>query len=142
MGIFSVPVLLVIAVLSGWTSRTGEFPVFQLGPSLNGYADGPRVSLPSRLHMTEGLSAKFLLKEVEPEYPVEAKAAGVQGDVIFRIVIGTDGKVKEIHLRRGAPILVSAAAKAVSEWVYKPYLLNGTAVEVETFVTVRFRYAG
>jgi periplasmic protein TonB len=92
--------------------------------------------------MTEGLSAKFLLKEVEPEYPVEAKAAGVQGDVIFRIVIGTDGKVKEIHLRRGAPILVSAAAKAVSEWVYKPYLLNGTAVEVETFVTVRFRYAG
>jgi TonB family protein len=92
--------------------------------------------------MTEGLSAKFLLKKVEPEYPVEAKSAGVVGDVIFRIVIGTDGTVKEIHLRRGAPLLVSAAAKAVSEWVYKPYFLNGTAAEVETLATVRYRQAG
>jgi TonB family protein len=142
MGIFSVPVLLVITILSGWTSGLGKPPLVQLGPSLEGYQDGPRVSLPSRLHMTEGISAKFLLKKVEPEYPVEAKAAGVQGDVIFRIVIRTDGKVKEIHLRRGAPLLVSAAAKAVSEWVYKPYLLNGAVVEVETFATVRFRHAG
>ncbi len=88
--------------------------------------------------MTEGISANFLLKKVEPEYPVEAKAAGVRGDVIFKIVIGRDGKVKEIHLRQGEPLLVRAAAKAVSQWVYKPYSLNGRVVEVETFATVRF----
>jgi periplasmic protein TonB len=138
MGIYGVPVLLVITVLSGWTSGLGKPLVFQFGPSPEVYEDGPRVSLPSRLHMTESVSAKFLLKKVEPEYPIEAKAARVQGDVIFGIVIGPDGKVEEIHLRRGAPLLVSAAAKAVSEWVYKPYLLNGTAVEVETFAMVRF----
>jgi hypothetical protein len=139
MGIYPVPGLLVVTVLFGWTSRREGLPVFQLGPSVKLYEEGPRVDRPSRLQITEGVSAKFLLEKVEPEYPVEAKAAGVQDDVVFRIVIGTDGKVKEIHLRRGAPLLVSAAAKAVSQWVYKPYLLNGTAVEVSTFATVRFR---
>jgi TonB family protein len=92
--------------------------------------------------MTESVSARYLLKKVVPEYPIEARHAGVHGDVIFRIIIGTDGKVKEIHVRRGAPLLVSAAAKAISEWVYKPYLLNGRVFEVETFATVRFRPAG
>jgi TonB family protein len=139
MGIYPVPVLLVITVLFGWTSRRGELPVFQLGPSVKLYEEGPRVDRPSRLQITEGVSAKFLLEKVEPEYPVEAKAAGVQGDVVFRIVIGIDGKVKEIRLRRGPLLLVSAAAKAVSQWVYKPNLLNGRMVEVSTFATVRFR---
>jgi protein TonB len=91
------------------------------------------------MHMTESVSAKFLLKKVEPEFPLGAGAMGVEGDVVFRIVIGRNGKVQEIHLRRGKPILVEAAAKAVSKWLYKPYVFNGNAVEVETFATLQFR---
>ena len=89
--------------------------------------------------MTEAASQALLLKKIEPEYPREAEAKGVEGDVVFRIIIGTDGRVEEVHLRRGKPVLIEAAAKAVSQWQYQPYILNGNAVEVETFATVRFR---
>ena len=89
--------------------------------------------------MTEAPSAKFLLKKVEPDYPHAAKAAGVEGDVVFRIIIGTHGRVEEIHLRRGKPLLIEAAAKAVSKWQYKTFMHHGNAVEVETFATVQFR---
>lgn len=140
MGIYPVAALLVVTVLPGCTLAQGPLPAFfQVGPSPKRYSDGPRISTPSRLHMTEAVSRKLLLKKVEPQVPPEARAAGVRGDVIFRIVIGTDGRVKEIHLRRGAPRLVSAAAKALSEWIFKPPTFNGAAVEVETFATVRFR---
>jgi len=89
--------------------------------------------------MTEGASAKLLLKKMEPEFPLEAKAAGLEGDVVFSVIIGTNGRVREIHLRRGKPQLIEAAAKAVSKWQYEVYTLNGGPVEVETFATVRFR---
>jgi protein TonB len=62
----------------------------------------------------------FLLKKVEPEYPHETKGAGLEADVVFRIIVGTNGRVEEIHLRRGKPFLIEAAAKAVSKWQYHP----------------------
>lgn len=89
--------------------------------------------------MTERVSVEHLLKKVEPEYPPEAKATQLEGDVIFRIIIGKNGKVKEINLRRGKPILIEAAAKALSEWQYEAFMLNGEAVEVESFATIQFR---
>ena len=79
--------------------------------------------------MTEAPSAKFLLKKVEPEYPHAAKAAGVEGDVVFRIIIAMDGRIEEIRLRRGKPVLIEAAAKALSKWQYETYMFDGNAVE-------------
>ena len=135
MGICVITALLVVIPLT-----RGVLPVFsQQQPSFKGYGDSPRPSCISRLHMTEAPSSRLLRKKIEPDYPDDAKAAGVEGDVVFRIIIGTDGKVQEIHLRRGKPLLIEAAAKAVSKWQYRPYLFNGNAVEVETFATVRFR---
>jgi periplasmic protein TonB len=93
------------------------------------------------MHVAESISAKLLIKKIEPEYPADARAAGDEGDVVFAIVIGKDGKVGEIHLRRGKPVFVEAAARAVSQRRYKPYVFNGSPVEVETFATVRFRLA-
>jgi protein TonB len=89
--------------------------------------------------MTESVSAKFLLRKVEPEFTSRARAAGVEGDVVFRIVIGTNGRVAEIHLRRGKPLLIEAAAKAASQWQYETYTFHGEPVEVETSVTIKFR---
>jgi TonB family protein len=135
MGICVITALLVVIPLT-----RGVLPVFfQLQPSFKGYRDSPRISSASRLHITEAPSSRFLIKKVEPDYPHDAKAAGVEGDVVFRIIIGTDGRVEEIHLRRGKPLLVEAAARAVSKWQYRPYMFNGNAVEVETFATVHFR---
>jgi TonB family protein len=114
----------------------------QLTPAPKGYGDSPRPFRVSRLHVTESVSGKHLLKKVEPEYPPEAQATGLEGSVIFRIVIGKDGEIKEIHLRRGKPILIAAAAKALSNWQYETFMLNGEAVEVESLVTVQFRLPG
>lgn len=113
--------------------------VVQLKQSPKKYEDGPRPSGVSRLHLIETVSREHLLAKVEPEYPPKAEATRIEGDVIFRIVIGKNGKVKEIHLQRGRPILIEAAAKALSQWKYKSFTLNGEAVEVETFATVQFR---
>jgi hypothetical protein len=104
MGICVISALLfAIPLFSSSPTRSVLPLLFQLQPSFKGHGDSPRPSPISRLHMTEAPSAKFLLKRVEPEYPHAAKAAGVEGDVVFRIIIGTNGRVEEIHLRRGKP---------------------------------------
>jgi TonB family protein len=103
------------------------------------YGDSPRPHPVSRLHMTESGSAKYLLTKVEPDYPADAKSRELEGNVTFRVIIGKDGKVKEIHLRRGDPDLIEAAAKALSRWQYETIELDGKPVEVDTFATVRFR---
>lgn len=137
MGIRVIYALLVL--LFGLSATPVLAVLEQLPPSFKGYGDNPRPSSFQGLHVSEGASARFLASKVEPEYPHEAKAAGVEGDVVFRIIVGTDGRVEEIHLRRGKPILIAAAAKALSKWQYKPYMFNGTAVEFETVAAVRFR---
>jgi outer membrane biosynthesis protein TonB len=128
----------LLSVLLPSSSPTRGFrPAFlQIQPSVKGYSDSPRPSSIPRLHLSEGASTKFLRKKVEPEY---AKAPGTQGDVVFRIIIGKDGRVEEIHLLRGKPAYVEVAAKALSNWQYKPYIFNGNAVTFETIATVRFR---
>jgi len=140
MGICLVSAMLVAVQLFNLTPPLGALPLLlQRQPSFKGYGDSPRISSVSRLHISETASAKRLWKKVEPDYPRDAKAAGVEGDVVFRIMIGTEGGVEEIHLRRGKPVLIEAAAKAVSKWRYEAYMLNGNPVEVETFAIVRFR---
>jgi TonB family protein len=124
-----------------WVSLHTRQPknLYPLRSAAQEYGDGPKPSPTSRLHMIEALSEGHLVDKVEPEYPSAAKASKVEGDVIFRIIIGKDGIVKEIHLRRGNPMLIEDAAKALSKWRYDAIKLDGKPVEVETFATVRFR---
>jgi TonB family protein len=79
-----------------------------------------------------------LIRKVQPDYPPLAKAARVQGSVEFRVTIGKDGHVENIELMRGHPLLVNAAKDALMQWVYRPTLLNGAPVDVQTEVVVRF----
>jgi protein TonB len=84
--------------------------------------------------VTKGL----LIQRTEPTYPTLARAARVQGDVILSAVIDTNGQIQNLQLVSGHPMLVPAAIAAVKQWRYKPYLLNGQPVEVETTITVIF----
>jgi len=79
-----------------------------------------------------------LIKKVEPIYPPLANQTHVSGKVTLRCVIARDGTVKEIQVIKGHPLLIQAAVDAVSQWKYKPLLLNGEAVEVETTVDINF----
>ena len=86
-------------------------------------------------HIDEGM----LLVRVEPQYPVAARIAHVQGAVEIAAIISRDGRIEQLRLLRGSPLLVNAALGAVRQWRYRPYILNGQAVEVETLIVVNFR---
>ena len=79
------------------------------------------------------------LRHVNAAYPEIARAARVQGKVVLECVIGTDGRVTDIRVIRGQPLLDAAAVAAVQQWVYAPTRLNGRAVAVLMTVTIDFR---
>jgi TonB family protein len=79
-----------------------------------------------------------LVSKVEPVYPPLAKQARIRGTVQFTAIIGKDGRVQDLQLVSGHPLLVAAAQVAVKQWVYKPTLFNGEPVEVVTRVDVNF----
>jgi protein TonB len=107
------------------------------GTALARNGDGSQLVRLSR-DVAQGLIAA----KVQPEYPELARKARIQGTVCLNGVISKDGDVTEVHLISGHPALAQAAIDAVKQWKYKPYLLDGRPVEVETQVTVNFTLAG
>jgi protein TonB len=97
---------------------------------------------PSRISVGGHVQSALLLHVVEPPYPPLAKVAHVDGMVTLKAVVGCDGKVKELTLISGPPLLVSAAEAAVRQWIYRPTLLNGVPVEVETDIHITFSFSG
>jgi protein TonB len=97
------------------------------------------VKLGGPKRITSQLSEGQLLNRVEPLYPHIAAISGIQGQVKLHAIIGRDGKIQSLSAVSGHPLLVRAALEAVEQWRYRPYVLNGEAVEVETFITVNFK---
>jgi protein TonB len=95
-------------------------------------------AIPQRIRISAGVTKGLLIHRVEPTYPTLAKSARVQGDVVLSAVIDSNGQIQNLQLVSGHPMLVPAAIAAVKQWRYKPYLLNGQPVEVETTITVIF----
>ena len=104
-------------------------------------AIAPRIEPPKRIRVSQGVTQGLLLRKVEPAYPKIALAARVTGVVQVKAVIGKDGVIRELEVMSGHPLLVPAAMEALKQWRYRPYLLNGEAVEVETNITVTFQIA-
>jgi len=86
------------------------------------------------------MSAQILTK-VTPAYPPLARQARIQGVVTLSVQITKSGDVGDLQLISGHPMLAPAAIAAVKQWKYKPYLLNGDPIDVETTVTVNFTLA-
>jgi len=104
----------------------------------NGNGERSDVTLDRKpLRISEPSPAQ-LLHRVEPVYPRMAVITGVQGDVKLHAIIARDGSIISLNVISGHPLLARAAQDAVSQWRYRPYVLNGQAVEVETFITVHF----
>ncbi len=79
-----------------------------------------------------------LVRQIQPVYPALAKSARVQGTVEFTATIAKNGSIEDLQLVHGHPLLVNAARDAVSQWKYRPTLLNGQPVEVVTDIVVNF----
>jgi periplasmic protein TonB len=83
-----------------------------------------------------------LVHRVQPDYPALARQVRVQGQVVLRAMISREGVIENLQVLSGHPMLIPAAVDAVRQWRYRPYVLNGEPVEVETQVTVNFVLSG
>jgi protein TonB len=77
-----------------------------------------------------------IIRRVDPPYPPLARATRIQGPVTLHAVISRDGVIENLQLVSGHPLLVRAALDAVSQWRFRPYVLNGQPIEVETEITI------
>jgi periplasmic protein TonB len=82
------------------------------------------------------------ISQPKPTYPPIARSARIAGSVVLAATISKNGAIENLRVVNGHPMLVPAAMDAVKQWRYKPYLLNGEPVEVETQVTVNFNLGG
>lgn len=98
-------------------------------------------AIPTRVRASEKFMQGLLMTKVSPDYPSLARDARIQGSVILTVHINKSGDVESVQLFSGHPMLAPAAIDAVKQWKYKPYLLNGEPIAVETRVTVNFMLA-
>src|SRR5208337_563398 len=113
-----------------------------IGGIINSTALVPKAVVPQRIRVSQGVTQGLLIKKVQPVYPPLARQARIQGNVLLQAEISTEGTIENLHLISGHPMLAPAAIEAVKQWRYKPYILNGEPVPVETQITVIFSLAG
>jgi TonB family protein len=95
-----------------------------------------------RIRVGGGVEAASIINRVMPQYPAIAKTAHVSGTIVLHAIIAKDGTVQELTYISGSPLLIKAAIDAVREWRYRPTMLNGEPVEVETTIVVVFNLGG
>lgn len=100
--------------------------------------DEQKSQRPQRVRVSRGVAEGLVVKKVPPKYPDDAHEQRIQGAVLLRVEIGADGNVESVTLVSGHPALAPSAIEAVKQWKYKPYLLNGQPVAIETQVQINF----
>ncbi|HEV2697990.1 MAG TPA: energy transducer TonB [Terriglobales bacterium] len=119
---------------------------------LGGLGAGPAVAAPpppppapkqtQRIKLGGQVVAAKLVAQSQPVYPPLARQARIQGNVVLHAIIDKDGRVGELQVISGHPLLVQSALEAVKNWRYQPTQLNGDPVEVDTTITVSFVLGG
>ena len=93
---------------------------------------------PVRVKVAPRVTSGLILKKVQPIYPEQARRARIQGAVVMSAVISKSGQIADLEVLDGAIELVVSAVNAVRQWKYRPYVVNGEPVEVDTSVTVYY----
>ena len=117
---------------------SGKQSAAAAGPQTQGAGAPPK----GPLSIPPAAMTGMVLSQEQPVYPDIAKAAHVQGVVVLHARISKTGEVEDLKIINGSPMLTSSAVEAVKKWTYKPYLLNGKPVEVETNINVNFSWGG
>jgi protein TonB len=104
----------------------------------------PHISQPAQqekrpLKLSEGVLQAQLVSRIEPRYPPLALQTKQERTVVLHAIISRDGRINAVEVVSGSPLFLQAALDAVRQWRYRPTLLNGEPVEVETTITVMFR---
>ncbi|MGA7382899.1 MAG: energy transducer TonB [Terriglobales bacterium] len=138
------PVMSASGVVGG---VPGGVPGGQMGGVIGGIINStpvavPKVATPQRIRVSQGVTQGMIIRRVQPAYPPLARQARIQGPVVLQAEIGKDGSIQNLRLISGHPMLAPAAIEAIKQWKYKPYILNGEPVEVETTITFNFTLSG
>jgi protein TonB len=116
------------------------------GPAGNVFSgqSGPKVKIaaPTRMSISAGVAGGLLLQKTSPVYPQIAREARVSGTVVIQATISKTGALQNLRAVSGPTMLRQPAVDAVKTWRYKPYLLDGEPVDVETTVSVTFSLGG
>ena len=104
--------------------------------------DSSSSKAPKQLTVSAAKMSGNLLNKAVPIYPPDAKKAKIQGKVVLSVVISKAGNVENIRVLSGPQELQQSAIDAVRQWIYKPYLLNGDAVEVKTTINIIYSLNG
>jgi protein TonB len=107
-------------------------------PNLMGPSDAPTPVL-QRVTVSQGVSRGLLVKQVQPVYPRGALQLHVEGSVQLMATVSKNGDISEVKVLSGDSQLSHAAVDAVKQWKYKPYLLNGEPMDIQTQITVNFK---
>ncbi len=102
----------------------------------------PPKATPSRIKLGGQVQAAKIVAQPQPLYPALARQARIQGNVVLHAIIDKDGRVGQLEVVSGHPLLVQSALDAVKQWRYQPTQLNGDPVEVDTTITVTFVLGG
>jgi periplasmic protein TonB len=94
-----------------------------------------------RVRISQGVIAGMVIYRVEPEYLLLARQARIQGEVVMTAIISKEGTIENLQVVSGHPLLLQAALNAVKQWRYRPFMVSGEPVEVETKITATFRFA-
>jgi protein TonB len=121
---------------------TGSNPNDTLNRVIERAGPGARPRIGNTRIKVSVMSEARLVNRVEPIYPKMAIITNIRGEVKLHAVIARDGSIQSLNVTSGHPILAAAALEAVRQWRYQPYILNGDAVEVETFISVNFKRSG
>ena len=138
------PVMSASGVIGG---VPGGVPGGQMGGVIGGIISStlvavPKAVNPQRIRVSQGVTQGMIIRKIQPAYPPLARQARIQGPVVLQAAIGKDGSIQNLRLISGHPMLAPAAIEAIKQWKYKPYILNGEPVEVETTITFNFTLSG
>ena len=125
----------------------GGVPGGQMGGVIGGIISStpvsvPKIATPQRVRVSSGVIAGQGLSQPQPTYPPLAKQARISGKVILHALISKEGTIEGLTLVSGHPMLAPSAIEAVKRWKYRPYLLNGEPVQVDTTIEVNFNLSG
>lgn len=129
-----------VPVIEGFGSEApDEGPGVPFGPGHEAAPIAPPKPPAVRvIRRSESVQESQLVNRVIPTYPGIARVARISGTVELVVLVGRDGSVLSVEVLSGNPLLAASAKQAVAEWRYRPAILNGQAVEVESRVTVNF----
>jgi TonB family protein len=136
--------LVVLTIVLGATAAFSQDEQEAPAPTQSPASDSSQSNAPAAkpVRVPGNVASAMLIHQVAPVYPAAAKEQHIEGTVVLHALIGKDGTLRALRYVSGPPALMQSAMEAVKQWQYKPTLLNGEPVDVDTTISVVYTLGG